>query len=226
MSDVPSKGCIGVLRMQVMIANSGGSVAAPCGPAITPCSRIHSASTRGYMSCYMFEYRTLHVLVKRRQGSRDTHGTHTGHTYRYRRKDTWGSRDTHEHWSTRAQRRTLIVRLYKPLPPFTVRPRRAHLRGANTAPLPNPTVIRPPSRAELNELDDIRAPAPYYSGARTRAFDGGPRAPAIPWRSVNRIPKFVMCYRHSISNQTCHIRQLRALTRERSRERYMYRDRQ
>ena len=96
MSDVPSKGCIGVLRMQVMIAKSGGSVAAPCGPASLR-AREFIPQARGYMSCYMYEYRTLHVLVKRRQGSRDTHGTHKGHTYRYRRKDPWGSRDTHEH---------------------------------------------------------------------------------------------------------------------------------
>ena len=126
------------------------------------------------------EYRTLHVLVKRRQGSRDTHGTHKGHTYRYRRKDTWGSRDTHEHWSTRAHTDTSL----QTSPSFHCTSAPCTPQRCQHGATPTPTVIRPPSRAELNELDDIRAPAPllicswsaelYLTGAPAlRPYRGG-----------------------------------------------------
>ena len=46
MSDVPSKDCNGVLRMQVMIANSGGSVVARYGPdraSARACIPVHDS---------------------------------------------------------------------------------------------------------------------------------------------------------------------------------------
>ena len=50
MSDVPSKDCNGVLRMQVMIAKSGGSVVARYGP--------DRASAR---ACILFTTHTANV---------------------------------------------------------------------------------------------------------------------------------------------------------------------